>query len=180
MEMIQPEFVGIGESGRRGRLAAGRNRSARITAILIAAFLPVLLLAAGLAPAKADSSKDVLRATLPNGLRVVIVRNTLAPVVTTVMNYKVGSDQTPEGFPGMAHAQEHMMFRGSPGLSASQLANIAAAMGGEFDADTQQTVTQYFFTVPVADLERGPPRRVRPHARRAGYRQAVGQGARRH
>ena len=114
--------------------------------------MPVLLLAAGLAPAKADGSKDVLRATLANGLRVVIVRNTLAPVVTTVMNYKAGSDQTPEGFPGMAHAQEHMMFRGSPGLSASQLADIAAAMGGEFDADTQQTVTQYFFTVPVADL----------------------------
>ncbi len=152
MEMIQPEFVGIGESGRRGRLAPGRNRKARIPAILMAAFLPVLLLAAGLAPAKADSSKDVLRATLANGLRVVIVRNTLAPVVTTVMNYKAGSDQTPEGFPGMAHAQEHMMFRGSPGLSASQLADIAAAMGGEFDADTQQTVTQYFFTVPVADL----------------------------
>ncbi len=115
--------------------------------------MPVLFFAAGLAPAKAAGSKDVLRATLPNGLRVVIVRNTLAPVVTTVMNYMAGSDQAPEGFPGMAHAQEHMMFRGSPGLSASQLANIAAAMGGEFDADTQQTVTQYFFTVPVADLD---------------------------
>ncbi len=153
MEMIQAEFVGIGERGRRGRLAAGRNRGSRITAIVITALLPVLILVAGLAPAKAAGSNDVLRATLSNGLRVVIVRNTLAPVVTTVMNYKVGSDQAPEGFPGMAHAQEHMMFRGSPGLSAGQLADIAAAMGGEFDADTQQTVTQYFFTVPVADLK---------------------------
>ena len=153
MEMIEAEFVGMDESGRRARLTASRNRSARITAIVIAALLPVLFLVAGLAPAKAAGSKEVLRATLPNGLRVVIVRNTLAPVVTTVMNYKVGSDQAPEGFPGMAHAQEHMMFRGSPGLSAGQLADIAAAMGGEFDADTQQTVTQYFFTVPVADLD---------------------------
>jgi len=152
MEMIQAEFVGIGESGRRGRLVAGRTRGSRITAIVMAALLPVLFLVAGLAPAKAAGSNDVLRATLANGLRVVIVRNNLAPVVTTVMNYKAGSDQAPEGFPGMAHAQEHMMFRGSAGLSASQLANIAAAMGGEFDADTQQTVTQYFFTVPVADL----------------------------
>ncbi|TAM82596.1 MAG: insulinase family protein [Acidobacteria bacterium] len=118
----------------------------------MAAYLAVILLAAAPARAKAAASQDVLRATLSNGLRVVIVRNTLAPVVTTVMNYKAGSDQAPEGFPGMAHAQEHMMFRGSPGLSANQLADIAAAMGGEFDADTQQTVTQYFFTVPVADL----------------------------
>ena len=53
----------------------------------------------------------------------------------------------------MAHAQEHMMFRGSPGLSAGQLAEIAARMGGEFDADTQQTVTQYFYTVPSEYLD---------------------------
>lgn len=40
------------------------------------------------------------------------------------------------------------MFRGNPGLSAAQLSAISAAMGGDFDADTQQSVTQYFFTVP--------------------------------
>lgn len=45
------------------------------------------------------------------------------------------------------------MFRGSPALSADQLADITAAMGGDFDADTQQTVTQYFFTVPAEDLD---------------------------
>jgi zinc protease len=53
----------------------------------------------------------------------------------------------------MAHALEHMMFRGSPGLSAAQLSNLIAAMGGHFNAQTQQTVTQYFFTVPAGDLE---------------------------
>ena len=95
---------------------------------------------------------DVLRSTLANGLKVVIVQNQLAQVVTTEVNYLVGSDEAPEGFPGMAHAQEHMMFRGSPGMSAEQLANIMALMGGEFNADTQQTVTQYFFTVPKDNL----------------------------
>jgi zinc protease len=97
--------------------------------------------------------EEVLRDTLKNGLRVVIVRNALAPVVTTEVNYLVGSNEAPSGFPGMAHAQEHMMFRGSPGFSAGQLANLIAAMGGQFDADTQETVTQYFFTVPADDLE---------------------------
>ncbi len=105
------------------------------------------------ATASAPPPKNsVVRATLANGLRVVIVPNKLAPVVTTVVNYQVGSNEAPAGFPGMAHAQEHMMFRGSPNLTADQLAEISAAMGGRFDADTQQAVTQYFFTVPAEDL----------------------------
>ncbi len=99
------------------------------------------------------ADQSILRAKLKNGLTVVIVPNPLAPVVTTAVNYLVGSNEAPTGFPGMAHAQEHMMFRGNPGLSADQLANITAAMGGRFDADTRQTLTQYLFTVPAEDLD---------------------------
>ena len=121
---------------------------ALVIAMLLA--LAPQLRAAG---AGSQDALQVLRATLDNGLRVVIVRDTLAPVVTTGVNYLVGADETPAGFPGMAHAQEHMMFRGSPGLSGEALATIAAVMGGHFDADTRQTVTQYFFTVPAEDLD---------------------------
>ncbi len=122
----------------------------RKTGVLLGA-LSLLLLASSSALTSANG--DVLHTTLANGLRVVIVRNSLAPVVTTEVNYLVGSNEAPEGFPGMAHAQEHMMFRGSPGLSSAQLSHIIALMGGEFNADTQQSVTQYFFTVPKEDLD---------------------------
>ena len=101
----------------------------------------------------ASGTDEVLRSTLDNGLRVIILRDTLSPVVTTVMTYAVGANETPEGFPGTAHAAEHMMFRGSPELSADQLATIAAAMGGDFNANTQQTATQYSFTIPAEDLD---------------------------
>ena len=109
----------------------------------------------GMAPSTASPATgvNVLRATLKNGLRVVIVPDKLAPVATTVMNYLVGSNEAPAGFPGMAHAEEHMMFRGSSNLSADQLAEISASMGGQFNADTQQTVTQYFFTVPSEETD---------------------------
>src|SRR5215813_11511263 len=105
------------------------------------------------AQAAAANEPGILRATLPNGLRVILVRNTLAPVVATSVNYLVGSNDTPAGFPGTAHALEHMMFRGSPGLSADQLASIGSIMGGNFNANTREALTQYLFTVPSEDLD---------------------------
>lgn len=101
----------------------------------------------------ANPSADVTRYTLDNGLRIVIVRNNLAPVVTVQENYLVGGDETPPGFPGMAHAQEHMAFRGCSNLSADQIAAIFAQLGGDNNADTQQNITQYFETVPAKDLD---------------------------
>jgi zinc protease len=74
-------------------------------------------------------------------------------VVATSINYLVGSDEAPAGFPGTAHALEHMMFRGSPGLTADQLADIGSVMGGNFNANTRESLTQYLFTVPAEDLD---------------------------
>ena len=131
-------------------------KSLQYIAPLVIALLVVLLLQVPGAQPEPDTrphAGDVVKATLPNGLRVVIVRNRLAPVVATAVNYLVGSDEAPAGFPGMAHAQEHMMFRGSPGLSADQLANIGSAMGGNFNADTRESLTQYLYTVPSEDLD---------------------------
>ncbi len=125
--------------------------------LLAAAAMMAILPVAGwcTVPKSTQATGDaaVVRAKLPNGMRVIVVRNRLAPVVTTELNYLVGSDEAPAGFPGTAHAVEHMMFRGSPGISENQLAAIGAGMGGRFDADTTQTVTQYIFTVPANDLD---------------------------
>jgi zinc protease len=96
----------------------------------------------------------VVRATLGNGLRVVIVHDPLAPVVTEMVNYLVGSEDTPPGFPGMAHAEEHMVAsRSTKTLSANQIATITTFLGGDFDADTQDAVTQYFITTPADYLD---------------------------
>src|SRR5882724_3315660 len=116
----------------------------------------LLVLACGCAVFAQDAGhKDVnvTRATLDNGMRVVIVHDALAPVVTVMQNYLVGGDETPPGFPGMAHAQEHMAFRGCQDVSGDQIAAIYAQLGGLSNADTQQNITQYFTTIPAADVE---------------------------
>lgn len=118
-----------------------------------AAIAAVLFAAAGAAFAApaAAANLPVTRATLSNGLQVVVVHDPLAPAVTTILNYKVGSDE--QWIDGLAHATEHMMFRGSRSLSSSALMDAIGVTGGNFDADTQGEVTQYFFTVPSQYLD---------------------------
>ena len=117
--------------------------------------LPCLALFSLAAAACAQPATDAqpLRATLPNGMKVVILRNTLAPVVTVEANVLAGGNETPAGFPGMAHAQEHMAFRGCRDMTADQTAAIYALLGGDDDADTQQGITQFYATVPAADVD---------------------------
>ena len=118
--------------------------------------LAAALAVATAAPVRADEPVaqpgGVLRATLSNGLRVVVVQDKLAPVVTTELSYLAGSNDAPEGFPGTAHALEHMMFRGSDGLDRDQLSEMGALLGGVYNASTTETVTKYTYTVPSDDL----------------------------
>ncbi len=137
-------------SPQTGR-ASRRSRCALAAALLLALTAPLTAPAPAAAPAA--SASGVLEATLRNGLRVVIVRNALAPAVSTELTYLVGSRDDPAGVPGMAHAQEHMMFRGTKNLSTSELGTVATALGGSFNASTTDTLTQYQFTVPAADLD---------------------------
>ncbi len=124
-----------------------RNHWGRMWMAIVSLLIPCLAQGANI------SAGQVFRKTLENGLQVIIVYNPLSPVVTSVVNYKVGSDEVPADFPGTAHAMEHMMFRGSPGISADQLAEIGADVGGRLNADTQQNLTQYFYTVPSQYLD---------------------------
>ncbi|RDS80830.1 insulinase family protein [Dyella monticola] len=107
------------------------------------------------APASKAVANDsnVLRATLDNGLRVVIVRETLSPMVTTQITYLAGGYQTPDGFPGTAHALEHMMFRDSKGMTGSQLNEMTGKMGADNNAFTTNDATQYYFVAPSNYLD---------------------------
>lgn len=99
------------------------------------------------------ASGDVMRATLDNGLRVVVVRDTLAPMVITQITYLAGSYEAPDGFPGTAHALEHMMFRDSKGMTGAQLDEMVCKMGAEDNAFTTNDATQFYFVAPAQYLD---------------------------
>ena len=94
----------------------------------------------------APDANGVVRVTLANGMHVVLLPNRLAPVATTIVSYGVGSDD--DTLPGIAHATEHMLFRGTTNLSGGQLADIAARMGAEYNAATTFEYTLYYYKLP--------------------------------
>ncbi|MFZ0575330.1 MAG: pitrilysin family protein [Candidatus Cybelea sp.] len=91
-------------------------------------------------------SSAVTDTTLSNGMRVILLPNALAPVATVVTEYGVGSDE--DTIPGTAHATEHMMFRGTSDISATQFADIADRMGADYNAQTSNESTYYYFKIP--------------------------------
>jgi zinc protease len=119
---------------------------------LAAASVPALADAPASSKAVANDS-NVLHATLDNGLRVVIVRETLSPMVTTQITYLAGGYHTPDGLPGTAHALEHMMFRDSQGMTGAQLNEMTGKMGAENNAFTTNDATQYYFVAPSNYLD---------------------------
>ncbi|HKT27846.1 pitrilysin family protein [Dyella sp.] len=119
---------------------------------LVSASIPARADAPAASKAVANDS-NVLRTTLDNGLRVVIVRETLSPMVTTQITYLAGGYQTPEGFPGTAHALEHMMFRDSKGMTGAQLNEMTGKMGADNNAFTTNDATQYYFVAPSNYLD---------------------------
>ena len=59
---------------------------------------------------------DLHRATLANGLRVLLAPDPNTPVVGVAVHVDVGFRSEPEGRTGFAHLFEHLMFQGSESL----------------------------------------------------------------
>src|SRR5277367_4909813 len=120
---------------------------------LLACAAALMLLAAPLTglPQETSGGVKMAHATLPNGLKIYVLQNRLSPVVSMYTNYLAGANDEP--VTGTAHAQEHMMFRGSKTIDASQFSDTTAITGGSYNADTQNEITQYFFEMPAQYLD---------------------------
>jgi zinc protease len=90
--------------------------------------------------------------TLANGLRVIVKTDRRAPVVVSMVWYKVGSVDEVNGVTGVAHVLEHMLFKGTKELPTGDFSKIVAAAGGRDNAFTSRDYTGYFQTIQKSQL----------------------------
>lgn len=93
------------------------------------------------------------RAQQANGLRIVLVEDHTAPVITVGLAYDVGSANEHEGRTGFAHLFEHLMFQGSENVEPGQHSILIDRYGGVANATTGTDWTFYFETLPANQLD---------------------------
>lgn len=130
----------------------GTFLSIAIAGLLSSLVLAIALLA-GTANAAAPQSKPS-QFELPNGLRIVVVPDHRAPIVTHMVFYKIGSADEGPGEQGLAHYLEHMMFMGTPTFAKGEFDRFVMRGGGAHNATTTQDGTTYFQRMPRNALER--------------------------
>lgn len=86
----------------------------------------------------------VIERTLPNGLRIRLLRQTTVPTVTYYTFFKVGSRNERPGVTGISHLFEHMMFNGSEKYGPKEFDRELESRGGYSNAYTSSDVTAYY------------------------------------
>ena len=105
-----------------------------------------------LAVAPAPTLANPFETKLANGLRVIVKEDHRAPTVVHMVWYRAGGIDEKDGTSGVAHALEHLMFKGTKNLAAGEFNKRVAAAGGRDNAFTSHDYTAYFQIVPKAAL----------------------------
>src|SRR5215210_5884023 len=74
--------------------------------------------------------------TLPNGLKVILHKDTTAPVVAVTTLYHVGSKNEDTAYTGFAHFFEHLLFEGSENIKRGEFMKYVTNAGGADNANT--------------------------------------------
>lgn len=91
--------------------------------------------------------------TLDNGLRVIVHEDHTVQIAVMNILYDVGSRDEDENKTGFAHLFEHLMFGGS--VNIPNYDEPLQLVGGENNAFTNTDITNYYLTVPAANIETG-------------------------
>ena len=92
------------------------------------------------------------RSVLPGGLRVVTEELPGSRSASVGLWVGVGSRDEPVELAGAAHYLEHLLFKGTTGRSATDIAEAADLVGGELNAFTAKEHTCYYAHMLDVDL----------------------------
>jgi zinc protease len=104
----------------------------------------ILLVYPFMSHAGAGLGEQVFETILPNGLKVILLENHKAPVITFQIWYRAGSRNETHGKTGLSHLLEHMMFKGTETVGPKEFSRIILENGGRYNAFTSQDFTTYF------------------------------------
>lgn len=90
----------------------------------------------------------VLRFRLGNGLRLLVLVDKSAPVLSYFTWFRVGSRHERPGKTGLAHLFEHLMFNETEGLGAGEFDRKLEENGAESNAATWVDWTYYYESLP--------------------------------
>jgi len=107
-------------------------------------FLFLLFLVLSPALAEAGLKEQVFETTLSNGLKVILLENHKASLITFQVWYRVGSRNEAWGKTGLSHMLEHMMFKGTNKVGPEEFSRIIQENGGNDNAFTSRDYTAYF------------------------------------
>jgi predicted Zn-dependent peptidase len=89
--------------------------------------------------------------SLDNGLKVIVHEDHSLPIAVLNILYNVGSRDESEDKTGFAHLFEHLMFGGSANIKSFD--EPLQKVGGENNAFTSPDITNYYISIPAANLE---------------------------
>jgi zinc protease len=89
-----------------------------------------------------------VRKKLPNGLTVLLKEDHSSPIVAVNVWFGVGSVHETETMNGLAHFQEHMVFKGTRKYGVGDIARIVKSAGGNLNAGTSYSYTMYYVVLP--------------------------------
>jgi predicted Zn-dependent peptidase len=117
-------------------------------------------------PRRSNRPRDIERAVLANGIRVVTEHMPHVRSVSVGIWIGTGSREEAEHQTGISHFVEHMVFKGTKNRSAEQIARSVDSIGGGLDAFTSKELVSYNVKVldehlpdafdVIADLVRNP------------------------
>jgi zinc protease len=113
-------------------------------AFVLAASLVTAMLAFSTYFSDAHAAPRATELELKNGMKVVVVEDHRAPVVTHMVWYRVGAADEPRGVSGIAHFLEHLMFKSTDKIPNGEFSKIVSRLGGQDNAFTGHDVTAYF------------------------------------